>query len=101
MPPKRPNRLAVRDEFLNLDFPTSGLLQEFSIHPFMRKLTSEHLDPMLQYFLRIREEFSWSDEDKTPAEKKAIRQHLGSYLEHAVCPRFAPCTKSDRWIVFL
>lgn len=90
MSSKRPNRLAVRDEFLNLDFPTSGLLQEFSGHPFMRKLVSEDLDPMLQYFLHIREDFSWSAEEKTPIERKAIRQHISSYLEHAVRPFLHP-----------
>ncbi|KAJ7435083.1 hypothetical protein B0H11DRAFT_2257571 [Mycena galericulata] len=83
MPPRRASRFAVHDEFLNLDFSSPAQLYEFSRHPFIRRLTNEHLEPMVQYFLRIREDFSWTEQIKTADEKTALRQHLRSYLEHA------------------
>ncbi|KAJ7444145.1 hypothetical protein B0H11DRAFT_1931304 [Mycena galericulata] len=84
MPPRRASRFAVRDEFLNLDFLSPAQLYEFSRHPFICRLTNEHLEPMVQYFLHIREDFSWTEQIKTADEKTALRQHLRSYLEHAV-----------------
>ncbi|KAJ7446851.1 hypothetical protein B0H11DRAFT_1929884 [Mycena galericulata] len=101
MPPRRASRFAVRDEFLNLDFSSPAQLYEFSRHPFIRRLTNEHLEPMVQYFLRIREDFSWTERIKTADEKTALRQHLRSYLDHAghladIIIRFEDLARADR-----
>ncbi|KAJ6553766.1 hypothetical protein DFH09DRAFT_1318791 [Mycena vulgaris] len=81
--PKHVSRFAVRDEFLNLDFPTVGDLHSFSLHPFMLRLTRDHLEPMVQFFLRIREEFSWTPESKSERERMMLRQCVRSYFDHA------------------
>ncbi|KAJ7878195.1 hypothetical protein B0H13DRAFT_2346736 [Mycena leptocephala] len=78
-----PPPYAVRDEFLNLDLPNSASLRTFASNAFMTRLSAEHLEPMVQYFVRIRDEFSWDKRSKTNKEKSAIRQHIRSYLLHA------------------
>ncbi|KAJ7430428.1 hypothetical protein B0H11DRAFT_1943009 [Mycena galericulata] len=83
MPARHTSRFAVRDEFLNLNFSSPAQLYDFSRHPFARWLTNEHLEPMVQFFLHIREEFSWSEETKSPSEKATLQRHLRSYLDHA------------------
>ncbi|KAJ7493736.1 hypothetical protein FB451DRAFT_1164608 [Mycena latifolia] len=76
------SRYAVRDEFLNLDFPNAALLYDFTLHPFMRRLVNEHLEPMVQIFLYIREAFSWEPGKKTETECHTLCQHIRSYLHH-------------------
>ena len=83
MASKRINRFAVRDEFLNLDFPTAATLHEHACHPFMRRLTIEHLEPMVQFYMCIHEDFTWTLPVKTELEKKAMRQWIHTYLDHA------------------
>ncbi|KAJ7618092.1 hypothetical protein B0H17DRAFT_1152412 [Mycena rosella] len=80
---KRPTpRFPVRDEFLNLDFPTMQLVHEFSLHPFMRRLSREQFEPMAQFAIHIRDNFSWSPHTLAEGKRKAMRQSLRSYLRH-------------------
>ncbi|KAJ7704567.1 hypothetical protein B0H17DRAFT_1193775 [Mycena rosella] len=47
---KRPTPcFPVRDEFLNLDFSTMQLVHEFSLHPFMCRLSREQFEHMAQF----------------------------------------------------
>jgi len=77
-------RYGVRDEFLNLDFSDTAQLFDFAEHPFMKRISREVLEPMLQIYLRIREDFSWAADTKTEAEKVFLRQQLRAYLELSV-----------------
>ncbi|KAJ7875689.1 hypothetical protein B0H13DRAFT_1894013 [Mycena leptocephala] len=81
VPPKTGVR--VRDEFLNCDFPTVGQMVDFAHHPFMARVSREILEPLYQFFLRIREDFTWSPETKTKGEKRVMRQRVRDYLEMA------------------
>lgn len=93
----------IRDEFLNLDFSSTSRLRAFSQHPMMRDLTAEHFEPMLEYLLRIREEFSWVPSQKTEAERAALRKYIGYYLSHAVsafcCTVFPPNQADEKPIL--
>ncbi|KAJ6521378.1 hypothetical protein DFH09DRAFT_1097825 [Mycena vulgaris] len=40
----------------------------------MLRLTRDHLEPMVQFFLHIREEFSWMPESKSERECMMLRQ---------------------------
>jgi hypothetical protein len=85
MPPSAPKTgVRVRDEFLNCDFPTVGQMVDFAHHPFMARVSREILEPLYQFFLRIREDFTWSPETKTKGEKRVMRQRVRDYLEMAV-----------------
>ncbi|KAJ7913280.1 hypothetical protein B0H13DRAFT_1873964 [Mycena leptocephala] len=76
MPPAAPKTgVRVRDEFLNCDFPTVGQMVDFAHHPFMARVSREILEPLYQFFLRIREDFTWSPESKTKGEKR-VRDYL-------------------------
>ncbi|KAJ7683860.1 hypothetical protein B0H17DRAFT_1137485 [Mycena rosella] len=77
-------RYTVHDEFPNLDFPSLASLHNFSLHPFMLRLATEHLDPMVQIFMRIRDEFSWNPQHKTEEEMVVMRHLIQAYYEHAV-----------------
>ncbi|KAJ7691991.1 hypothetical protein B0H17DRAFT_1133509 [Mycena rosella] len=80
---KRPTpHFPVRDEFLNLDFPTMQLVHEFSLHPFMRRLSREKFEPMAQFAIHIRDNFSWSPHTLAEGKHKAMCQSLWSYLRH-------------------
>ncbi|KAJ6536586.1 hypothetical protein DFH09DRAFT_1324616 [Mycena vulgaris] len=81
--PRRASPFAVRDEFLDLDFPSVAATHAYANHPSMHRLSSEHLEPMVKYFLRIREEFSWEPHTKTERERLDIRQFVRAYFEHA------------------
>ncbi|KAJ7829337.1 hypothetical protein B0H13DRAFT_1916574 [Mycena leptocephala] len=84
MPPSAPKTgVRVRDEFLNCDFPTVGQMVDFAHHPFMARLSREILEPLYQFFLRIREDFTWSPETKTKGEKRVMCQRVRDYLEMA------------------
>ncbi|KAJ7913289.1 hypothetical protein B0H13DRAFT_1873972 [Mycena leptocephala] len=84
MPPSAPKTgVRVRDEFLNCDFPTVGQMVDFAHHPFMARVSREILEPLYQFFLRIREDFTWSPETKTKGEKRVMRQRVRDYLEMA------------------
>ncbi|KAJ6578755.1 hypothetical protein DFH09DRAFT_1077678 [Mycena vulgaris] len=85
--PRRASPFAVRDEFLDLEFPSVAATHAYANHPSMHRLSSEYLEPMVRYFLRIREEFSWEPHTKTEREHLDIRQFVCAYFEHA-----------DRWI---
>jgi hypothetical protein len=55
MPPSAPKTgVRVRDKFLNCDFPTVGQMVDFAHHPFMAQVSRETLEPLYQFFLRIR-----------------------------------------------
>jgi hypothetical protein len=59
MPPATPKTgVRVCDEFLNCDFPTVGQMVDFAHHPFMARVSREILEPLYQFFLRIREDFT-------------------------------------------
>jgi hypothetical protein len=89
MPPATPKTgVRVRDEFLNCDFSTVGQMVDFAHHPFMARVSREILEPLYQFFLRIREDFTWSPESKTKGEKRVMRQRVRDYLEMAVSPGF-------------
>ncbi|KAJ7616872.1 hypothetical protein B0H17DRAFT_1220176 [Mycena rosella] len=80
---KRPTpRFPVRDEFLNLDFPMMQLVHKFSLHPFMRRLSREQFEPMAQFAIHIRDNFSWSPHTLAEGKPKAMRQSLRSYFWH-------------------
>ncbi|KAJ7814190.1 hypothetical protein B0H13DRAFT_2381917 [Mycena leptocephala] len=84
MPPAAPKTgVRVRDEFLNCDFPTVRQMVDFTHHPFMARVSREILEPLYQFFLRIREDFTWSPESKTKGEKRVMRQRIRDYLEMA------------------
>ncbi|KAJ7915939.1 hypothetical protein B0H13DRAFT_1871681 [Mycena leptocephala] len=84
MPPATPKTgVRVRDEFLNCDFSTVGQMVDFAHHPFMARVSREILEPLYQFFLRIREDFTWSPETKTKGEKRVMRQRVRDYLEMA------------------
>ncbi|KAJ7933434.1 hypothetical protein B0H13DRAFT_1856210 [Mycena leptocephala] len=84
MPPSTPKTgVRVRDEFLNCDFSTVGQMVDFAHHPFMARVSREILEPLYQFFLRIREDFTWSPETKTKGEKRVMRQRVRDYLEMA------------------
>ncbi|KAJ7936010.1 hypothetical protein B0H13DRAFT_1853713 [Mycena leptocephala] len=86
MPPSTPKTgVRVRDEFLNCDFSTVGQMVDFAHHPFMARVSREILEPLYQFFLRIREDFTWSPETKTKGEKRVMRQRVRDYLEMAGC----------------
>ncbi|KAJ7118194.1 hypothetical protein C8R44DRAFT_878818 [Mycena epipterygia] len=57
-------RPGIRDEFLNLDFPTTGQLFDYAEHPFMKKVSRELLEPLFQFYIRIRDDFSWAESTK-------------------------------------
>ncbi|KAJ7915891.1 hypothetical protein B0H13DRAFT_1871638 [Mycena leptocephala] len=71
------------NEFLNCDFPTVGQMVDFAHHPFMARVSREILEPLYQFFLRIREDFTWSPESKTKGEKRVMQQRVRDYLEMA------------------
>ncbi|KAJ7066863.1 hypothetical protein B0H15DRAFT_807551 [Mycena belliarum] len=77
------SRFAVREEFQNLDIPTLGALHEFSCLPFIRRLVAEQLEPMLQYYVRIREQLVKSLKARPETDRNMTRQWLRSYMEHA------------------
>ncbi|KAJ7708887.1 hypothetical protein B0H17DRAFT_1124680 [Mycena rosella] len=80
---KRPMpRFPVRNKFLNLDFPMMQLVHKFSLHPFMRRLSWEQFEPMAQFAIHIRDNFSWSPHTLVEGKHKAMRQSLRSYLRH-------------------
>ncbi|KAJ7852561.1 hypothetical protein B0H13DRAFT_1904560 [Mycena leptocephala] len=84
MPPSAPKTgVRVCDEFLNCDFPTVGQMVDFAHHPFMARVSRGILEPLYQFFLRIREDFTWSPETKTKGEKRVMRQRVRDYLEMA------------------
>ncbi|KAJ7910754.1 hypothetical protein B0H13DRAFT_1876472 [Mycena leptocephala] len=84
MPPATPKTgVRVRDEFLNCDFSTVGQMVDFAHHPFMARVSREILEPLYQFFLCIREDFTWSPETKTKGEKRVMRQRVRDYLEMA------------------
>ncbi|KAJ7849894.1 hypothetical protein B0H13DRAFT_1905999 [Mycena leptocephala] len=84
MPPATPKTgVRVRDEFLNCDFPTVGQMVDFAHHPFMARVSREILEPLYQFFLHIREDFTWSPESKTKGEKRIMRRRVRDYLEMA------------------
>ncbi|KAJ7875236.1 hypothetical protein B0H13DRAFT_1894189 [Mycena leptocephala] len=84
MPPAAPKTgVRIRDEFLNCDFPTVGQMVDFAHHPFMARVSREILEPLYQFFLRIREDFTWSPESKTKGEKHVMWQRIRDYLEMA------------------
>ncbi|KAJ7830684.1 hypothetical protein B0H13DRAFT_1915840 [Mycena leptocephala] len=56
---------------------------DFPHHPFMARVSREILEPLYQFFLRIREDFTWSPETKTKGEKHVMRQRVRDYLEMA------------------
>ncbi|KAJ7064420.1 hypothetical protein B0H15DRAFT_958611 [Mycena belliarum] len=70
------SRLAVREEFQNLDIPTLGALHEFSCLPFIRRLVAEQLEPMLQYYVRIREQLVKSLKARPETDRNMTRQWL-------------------------
>jgi len=82
----RSRTLAIRDEFLNLDFPSMGQVFDYSNHPFMTALTREVLEPMYQVFLVIHEDATWRSELKSKGERVAMRNKVREYLELAVRP---------------
>ncbi|KAJ7834185.1 hypothetical protein B0H13DRAFT_1914213 [Mycena leptocephala] len=76
MPPSAPKTgVRIRDKFLNCDFPTVGQMVDFAHHPFMARVSREILEPLYQFFLRIREDFTWSPETKTKG-KSGVRDYL-------------------------
>jgi hypothetical protein len=78
----------VRDEFLNCDFPTVSAMVDFAHHPFMARVSREILEPLYQFFLHIREDFTWSPENRTEGEKRIMRQRVRDYFEMAVSSAF-------------
>ncbi|KAJ6540020.1 hypothetical protein DFH09DRAFT_1090027 [Mycena vulgaris] len=80
--PRRASPFAVRDEFLDLDFPSVAATHAYANHPSMHRLSSEHLELVVKYFLRIREEFSWELHTKTERERLDICQFVRAYFEH-------------------
>ncbi|KAJ7840995.1 hypothetical protein B0H13DRAFT_1910480 [Mycena leptocephala] len=49
----------------------------------MARVSREILEPLYQFFLHIREDFTWSPESKTKGEKRVMRQRIRDYLEMA------------------
>ncbi|KAJ7880886.1 hypothetical protein B0H13DRAFT_1891549 [Mycena leptocephala] len=82
MPPATPKTgVCVCDKFLNCDFSTVGQMVDFAHHPFMAQVSREILEPLYQFFLHIREDFTWSPETKTKGEKRVMQQCVRDYLE--------------------
>ncbi|KAJ7671841.1 hypothetical protein B0H17DRAFT_1141384 [Mycena rosella] len=61
-------RFPVHDKFLNLDFPTMQLVHNF--------------EPMAQFAIHTRNNFSWSLHTLAEGKRKAMCQSLRSYLRH-------------------
>ncbi|KAJ7467048.1 hypothetical protein FB451DRAFT_1401900 [Mycena latifolia] len=87
------SKLAATASACGQDYPeydSRGLLAEFDgefnfpVIPahLSDRLANEHLEPMVQFFLYIREAFSWEPGKKTETERRALRQHIRSYLHH-------------------
>ncbi|KAJ7787480.1 hypothetical protein B0H14DRAFT_3505425 [Mycena olivaceomarginata] len=60
----------VRDEFMNLDFPSVARIVEHSNRPLMADISREILEPMYQAFLIIHADAIWNPETKVGGEGK-------------------------------
>ncbi|KAJ7127201.1 hypothetical protein C8R44DRAFT_733827 [Mycena epipterygia] len=49
----------------------------------MKKVSSELLEPLFQFYICIRDDFSWAESTKTEAEKRVLRQRIRDYMEVA------------------
>ncbi|KAJ6534915.1 hypothetical protein B0H19DRAFT_1080324 [Mycena capillaripes] len=65
---------AVREEFLNCNIATIGELFTFANHPFLAKISREVLEPLYQFFLLIREDFTCTPENKSKTERQVARR---------------------------
>lgn len=78
---------SLRDEFLNLDFPTLGQLYDFSTHPFIARISTMMLEPMYRLFVHITDAYSSGADPKPRSERRIMRLRIREYLELAVCYR--------------
>jgi hypothetical protein len=80
---------SVRDEFMNLNFPSVAQIVEHSNRPLMADISREILEPMYQVFLIIHVDAIWYPETKSAEERQFMREKTRVYLELAV--RSASC----------
>ncbi|KAJ7803364.1 hypothetical protein B0H14DRAFT_3487407 [Mycena olivaceomarginata] len=73
----------VRDEFINLDFPSVARIVEHSNRPLMADISWEILEPMYQAFLIIHVDAIWNPETKSAEERQFMREKTRVYLELA------------------
>ncbi|KAJ7749753.1 hypothetical protein B0H14DRAFT_3513566 [Mycena olivaceomarginata] len=73
----------VRDEFMNLDFPSVAWIVEHSNRPLMADISREILEPMYQAFLIIHADTIWNPETKSAEERRFMREKTRVYLELA------------------
>jgi hypothetical protein len=77
----------VRDEFMNLDFPSVVRIVKHSNRPLMADISWEILEPMYQAFLIIHADAIWNPETKSAEECRFMREKTRVYLELAVRSR--------------
>jgi hypothetical protein len=85
----RTRAVGVRDEFMNLDFPSVARIVEHSNRPLMAHISREILEPMYQAFLIFHADAIWNPETKSAEERRFMREKTRVYLELAV--RSASC----------
>jgi hypothetical protein len=80
----RTSRVLLRDEYLNLQFRSTGQLVDFVLHPEMVELNQTHFEPLYQLFLLIREEWTSAPEAENSLQHQRMRGLVREYLDLAV-----------------
>jgi hypothetical protein len=76
----RTRAVGVRDEFMNLDFPSVARIVEHSNRPLMAHISREILEPMYQAFLIIHADAIWNPETKSAEERRFMREKTRVYF---------------------
>lgn len=86
--PTSRGQFAVRDEFLNTDFPSVGAMYDFASQPFMTRVTKEILEPLRMFYRRIHDDLERPEAEgkRSAMDRHVLRQRVRDFLEMSVSP---------------